>query len=403
LGLGDSFLDREVVMMVTSLVIMVPLSMLRDISQLAATSFLSVAADAVLVVIVVIYAPVKESVSEAGGFGQVVQDFWINSRLFIGLGVLSTAMACQHSAFLISGTLQDKTVSRWAKVTGRSLAAATLLSLLLGVFGFLGYLGDTQGDILNNFEAESRAVNAARTLLAITMFFTYPMESFVARHVVVQLFFNGNMDNSSVGPNGEQIPEQKMLGIMGRRELITLGLYVVTLIPALIVDDLGPVLSLTGSLGASCIAYIAPGLVYIGVNGEEFMQWCTGSIRTKDAGGAGPGDVELPVVGDSSANMEVRTDVTMGGSKPWWWFPTLMPVWAAVASTGEKGTKDFLQQLGLDASHAPAPGDNEEVVHPSRWDFIISIVLIICGVTAAVLGVASNIYVQANDIFFNPK
>ena len=130
-------MEREVVMTVTSLAIMVPLSMMRDISQLACTSFLSVAADGVLVVIVVMYAPVSETVRDHGGVSQVVQDFWINSRLFIGLGVLSTAMACQHSAFLISGTLQDKTVSRWAAVTGRSLWVATIMSLLLGFWAIL--------------------------------------------------------------------------------------------------------------------------------------------------------------------------------------------------------------------------------------------------------------------------
>ena len=393
-------------MTATSLAIMVPLSMMRDISQLAATSALSVAADVVLVIIVIIYAPVKSSVEDHGGFGEVLKDFWINSRVFIGLGVLSTAMACQHSAFLISGTLENKTVSRWAAVTGRSLLVATILSLLLGVFGYLGYLEDTMGDILNNFEAQSRAVNAARALLAITMFFTYPMESFVARHVLVQLFYNGNMDNTTVGPNGEQVPEQKMCGFFGRREQITLGLYVITLIPALIVDDLGPVLSFTGSLGASCIAYIAPGLVYIGINGGDFLQWATGSVRSKskdsEHGGADPGQIELPVVGDSSASMEVRTDHDMGGSKPWWWFPVGMPIWTAIASMGEHGTTEFMAELGVSGNHHVATGEDDEVVSPNRKDFIISIVFIICGIIAAVCGVASNIYVQVNDIFFSP-
>lgn len=176
-------------MLCTSLVIIVPLSMLRDISQLATTSFLSITADAVLVVIVLSYSPVQDSVQDHGGFGQVVKDYWMNTRVFIGLGVLSTAMACQHTAFLISGTLEDCTMPRWGTVTGRSLLLATLLSMLLGLFGYLGYLENTEGDILNNFEGGSMAVNAARILLAITMFFTYPMELFVARHVLVQVRF----------------------------------------------------------------------------------------------------------------------------------------------------------------------------------------------------------------------
>lgn len=116
-SLGDSFVERELVMLVTSLLIMLPLSLLRDISQLAFTSFLSVAADVVLVVIACTFAPVKSSVSAAGGLGAVIAGNWIDSGLFIGLGVLSTAMACQHSSFLISNTFRNHTSSRWARVT----------------------------------------------------------------------------------------------------------------------------------------------------------------------------------------------------------------------------------------------------------------------------------------------
>lgn len=167
-GLKNSFVEREVVMLVTSLLIMLPLSMLRDISQLALTSTLSVLADVVLVVIVCIYAPVEQAVGEAGGFGGVLADNWISSGFFIGLGVISTAMACQHSSFLISGSLTNNTQRRWACVTGSSLFTATMLTLILGVVGYLGFLDDTQGDVLNNFDPASHLVNAARALLAIT-------------------------------------------------------------------------------------------------------------------------------------------------------------------------------------------------------------------------------------------
>ena len=197
------------------------------------------------------------------------------------------------------------------------------------------------------------------------------------------------------------MPEQKFLGLLGRRELVTLAIYVMTLIPALIVDDLGPVLSLTGSLGASSIAYIAPGLAYIGINGADFLQWATGSIRTKDAGV--DGEVELPVVGETSASLEVGIDATMHGRKPWWWFPTGMPIWTAIASRGDAGVKLFLAELGVSESDvASALSENEEVVVPVKRDYVISIIFIICGLVAAVLGIASNVYVQVNNIFFTP-
>ena len=293
LGLDDSFWEREVVMLVVSAVTMLPLSMMRDISQLAFTSSLSVTADVILVIVLLAYSPIQETVSEAGGFGQVLQDNWVNSRVFIGLGVLSTAMACQHSAFLISGTLENKTSARWAAVTKGSLLIAGGLSIIFAVAGYLGYLDETQGDILNNFDPDSMGVNAGRVLLAITMVFTYPMESFVARHVLVQLLFNGSMDNTTVGPNGEVVPEAKLFGLMGRREKWTLYLYLMALVPALIFDDIGPVLSLTGSLGASAIAYIAPGLVYLGVNGADFLDWVQQRDKTQKGHGSA-GEVELP-------------------------------------------------------------------------------------------------------------
>jgi sodium-coupled neutral amino acid transporter 11 len=44
----------------------------------------------------------------------------------------------------------------------------------MGIMGYLGFLDETQGDILNNFDPDTVQASAARILLAITMFFTYP-------------------------------------------------------------------------------------------------------------------------------------------------------------------------------------------------------------------------------------
>ena len=112
--------------------------------------------------------------------GRVIQDNWVNARLFIGLGVISTAMACQHSAFIVAGSLHNRTSSRWATVTAWSIGIATCLTCFMGIAGYLGFLDKTQGDILNNFNEHSMS-NAGRALLAFTMFVTYPMERYVRK------------------------------------------------------------------------------------------------------------------------------------------------------------------------------------------------------------------------------
>eukprot|EP00592_Proboscia_alata_P023900 CAMPEP_0194444412 /NCGR_PEP_ID=MMETSP0176-20130528/127256_1 /TAXON_ID=216777 /ORGANISM="Proboscia alata, Strain PI-D3" /LENGTH=656 /DNA_ID=CAMNT_0039270785 /DNA_START=179 /DNA_END=2148 /DNA_ORIENTATION=- len=252
------YFERECILVVTSVCIMVPLSMQRDMATLAFTTGLSVSADVILVVFVACYAPVKSSIDDAGGLTAILTEDMVKPSLFMGLGILSVAMACQHSAFIVSGSLHNLTPTRWGTVTGGSLTASTLLCLILGSAGYIGFMDETQGDVLNNFGNEAQV---ARALLAITMFFTYPMESFVGRHVLASILYRGDLEGSSEA-------------CVGRRKKLTLVLYIAALIPALIFDNLGHVLSVTGSLGGSCIAYIAPGLVYLGVNGEYFLTYC---------------------------------------------------------------------------------------------------------------------------------
>lgn len=370
LGFGDSFWEREAVMVVVSLCTLLPLSMFRDIGSLAFTSFLSVAADVVLVVLVMAFSPIESTLQDAGGFWNAIKI--VDSRLFIGLGVLSTAMACQHSAFLIATSLNEPK-RQWGTVTCTSLSIAGGLSLLLGATGYLGYLDEVQGDVLNNFDGNSGIINAARGLLAVTMIFTYPMESFVARHCISQWMFAGQLDDGSW---------------CGKRSLVTIGLYIAALVPALIFHDLGLVLSLTGSLGASAIAYTGPGLAYLGVNGEEFLEWVGVPMRSAN-------EIELPVAGDSKAVMQTDNPSAYSPeSRPWWWFLLGMPFWVSIASTGAHGTRAFLVDYQQQGGGVP---------FATKRDFVWSIMFICFGILAAVCGLASNIYVQVHTIFFSPS
>ena len=394
-----SFVERELVMVVASLIIIVPLAIQRDMASLAFTSLLSVFADALLVIFVGAFAPIKESVGAAGGLGPVIRHSTINSRLFIGLGILSTAMACQHSAFIVSGSLENKTSARWASVTFRSLTIATVMCAILGICGYLGYLNDTMGDILNNFDPKTMEANAARTLLAITMFFTYPMESFVARHVLIKLFFDGDMDGHVINPStGQSEVARPILGCLTRRHVWTLIIYVATLIPALIVDDLGPVLSITGSIGGSCLCYLGPGLAYLGVNGDAFLAYFSTGARSGTKLST-PSSRDLPVEGNAHATMQIATVKEL--KKPWWWYPALMPIWASIASSGAAGMRERVAHYEQEHGLQEDPGG--ETIEACGRDFVISIFFICFGMVAVVAGVLSNVYVQIHNVFFTPK
>jgi sodium-coupled neutral amino acid transporter 11 len=261
------------------------------------------------------------------------------------------------------------------------------MCLTLGITGYLGFLDKTEGNVLNNFRANSIEANAARGLLAFTMFFTYPMECFVARHVLVKLLFKGDSD----GPIDENGKPLAVFCCMTRRQVVTIAIYVLTLIPALIVNDLGPVLSITGALGGSCLCYIAPGVVYLGVNGDAFLEYlrtlCSGSkSSSRDFG-----EIELPVAGEANVTMTAITDGDLDQqSKPWWWYPMIMPLWVYLASSGGSGMRKKLEATS--SKFNSNVDDDTETIGPCPRDYWISIFFIVFGVVAAIAGVGSNLY-----------
>jgi len=401
------FVQRELVMLVTSLLVVVPLSMQRDFSSLSFTSTISVAADLLLVVFVTVYAPIGESITNNGGLGNIVKNSIVHRGFFIGFGVLTVAMCCQHSAFIVASSLHNPTPKRWSVVTAVSLSISVVCCLVLGVAGYLGFLEETSGDVLNNFGVDTASANVARALLALTMFFTYPMEAFVARHVLVQLFWKGDLDGyifeTTIDPEtGEETVvrrKSKMCyNCLNRRQQVTLLIYLMTLAPALVIDDLGPVLSITGAIGGCSLAYIGPGLAYLGVHGEDFLRRLAESIAARNHPAAiaiaereGPAasasssasdpatpqrQLELPMDGDASAKLQDTErkqafcpHVLFGDKKdnnyhhhhhhnykkPWWWYPLFIPLWIPIALEGSRGMNDRLTALDEEFHHPVSP------------------------------------------------
>jgi len=396
----DNGWEPEVILIMTSLVIIVPLAMKKDMSSLAFTSLLSITVDVVLLFFIVLYSPIKATVSEAGGLGEVLKDEW-NKPLtcFIGLGVLSDAMTCQHVAFLIGGSFANRTRGRWATVTFRSIFIVATATGVIGICGYLGFLDETQGDILNNFDPESLVANAARSLLAVTMFFTYPMECFVARHVLVKIMHNGDEDGGEAF--AEAVDDNSLPGwkCFGRRQLWTLVIFFLSLLPALVFDDIGPVLSVVGSLGASCVAYVAPGLVFLGVNGEDFLEMVTSSLQSRQPKLSGGAQDELPVEGDAKAELQsgLMSSSYKQLSKPWWWYPLLMPIWCGIASTGSTTLRQKMAESGVDfdaPSEGPKKEDTEDEPSATPRDFCVAVFFIVFGCVAVVAGLASNLVEQ---------
>jgi len=142
-----TYFQRNTIMLGTSILFMVPLSMKRDMTSLAITSLFSVFADVLLVFIIGFFTNIQETVANHGGITKILSQNSFHPRtVFIGFGILSFSMACNSVAFKVSGSLENRTRRRWGLVTGSSIAGSAGLCLVMGTFGYLGFLDETQGD-----------------------------------------------------------------------------------------------------------------------------------------------------------------------------------------------------------------------------------------------------------------
>mmetsp|Transcript_351 Transcript_351/g.747 ORF Transcript_351/g.747 Transcript_351/m.747 type:complete len:651 (+) Transcript_351:230-2182(+) len=360
--------QRRAVLFIVSIAIMVPLSSKRDMADLAFTSRLSVIIDTILVGLVVYNAPMSESLEIQGGWEGMASHAVHWDTLFVGLGVLSFAFVCQHSAFIIAGSLENPTIARWSIVTRNALAFCVCLALTCGICGYTGYLEETEGNILSNLDPKSWSANTARAMLGTTMLFVYPLESFVARHVCVVLLFEGRRAHE-----GE---DASVLNRRDRRIGLTVALYMCAVLPAALFDDLGSILAITGAIGGSFLSYIGPGAVYLGVHGERFIalsktSWL-GKMLQSDTNNDGRGRGERQVAGEVTPLLQ-RTEDTEKGvpSKDTTdestenahdslfasifrapvWYLTGMPLWSALARMGQNGVHRHAENMALKSPH----------------------------------------------------
>jgi len=408
----------EIVLIFVSSLIILPISMQRDISSLEKTSIISIGCDIILIIFIATRSPISQTIEQYGGFGEVWNDYAFNfNRMFIGLGIISTAMGCQQSVFMIYGSLENPTRKRFYYVTVIALTMSTLLSVFIGTCGSLAFMEDTKGNILNNYHSGSGEANIARLLLAITMIFTYPMESFIVRHVIVDLFYDGDMDGSHP-PTADA--DDKRTYWLNRREKVTLISYIMALLPALVFDDTGIVLSLTGAIAGSVLAYIGPGLAYIGINGNSFLEICCRFLGyhkkqkqehdvNEEATDDDDSRIELPMIGNSSLKMnekqptteEYYTFINSSCCKPIWWYLFGFPLWSSIAYIGSTGMKQQSDNessmdesnssiLSESTAHDDIPTSELEI--PRTRDFVIATFFIIFGAVAFVLGIAENVH-----------
>lgn len=150
------------------------------------------------------------------------------------IGIIVFAYMCHHSSFLLYGSLDNPTQLRWDKVTHYSVGISCLIVIIFGTAGYATFKSFSQGDLFENYCLSDDGANIARLLFTITIMLTYPIECFVVREVLENVFW----------PCKELITKQHHL-------MLTISIASVTFLLSTFTDCLGVVLELNVSISFS--------------------------------------------------------------------------------------------------------------------------------------------------------
>lgn len=163
-------------------------------------------------------------------------------KLGVFIAMLGTAYMAHFNApqFFQASGRDPKT---FAKVVRNGFGLSMLLNLVVMTAGFMTFGAGSLGLILNNYAANDALASVARLLFGVSIVFTFP------------LAFAGAKD-------GLKRLEASFFKKPKEQRVVALPLALITAL-ALVLDDVGLVISLGGALMGSAVIYILPALMLI--------------------------------------------------------------------------------------------------------------------------------------------
>lgn len=244
---GNFFISRHFIIGVATVLFSLPLSLFRDIAKLGKVSLISAVLTSVILIFVIIRA------FTLGPYITRTEDALVFAKpsALQAVGVMSFTFICHHTSFLVYSSLKEPTVAKWSRVIHIAVVISTFISILFATSGYLTFTGLTQGDLFENYCRNDDLINVGRFLFGITVILSYPMECFVTREVVANVFFRENLSKRY-------------------HAIVTTVIVIMATALSMIVDCLGIVLDLSGVLCAVPLIFIIPSVCYLKLSEERW-------------------------------------------------------------------------------------------------------------------------------------
>lgn len=265
-------LDPRFIKLLMVLLVMTPISLLRNISKLEKFS-----AFAVLCITFIVGVTVYEATHlfcavrcfQPSCCESPFTTWVINKDILPAFGIMTSAFVCHHNTYLIYDSLKQRSHTRFTTVSHTSVSISFVFCLVLGLAGFITFMGETQGDLLNNYCSYDPVANITRLLFACVIMLTYPIECFVAREVLEIALYQipykaiGWIPLSCLRKGLDKFLYTPRHASLPRHVTLTFLLIAGALAIGVSTNDLGVVLAFSGCFTAVPLAYILPTASYL--------------------------------------------------------------------------------------------------------------------------------------------
>lgn len=240
------YTDRKFTIVVTGVLVILPLSIPKEIGFQKYASALSVMGTwyVTIVVIVKYIWPDKDMTP-----GHIPTSSASWTAVFNAMPTICFGFQCHVSCVPVFNSMSRKEIKPWGLVVTLSMIICLFVYTGTGVCGFLTFGSSVSQDVLMSYPPDDIAVAIARAFIVVCVVTSYPILHFCGRAVIEGLWLRFQGEQVEVCVRREQ----------RRRIVQTLVWFVVTLVLALFIPDIGRVISLIGGL-AACFIFVFPGL-----------------------------------------------------------------------------------------------------------------------------------------------
>lgn len=261
--------DGHILLILITLCVILPLSILPRIGFLGYTSGLAFLFMLYFTVVIVLKkwsvpCPLPSNITALSGDCQVSNSsasectarlFVLSGKSAYAIPTMAFSFLCHTAVLPIYCELDRPSKVRMQRVTNISIGLSFTIYLISALFGYLTFYAHVDSELLQGYDVylpRDVLVMTVRLAILLAVLLTVPLIHFPARKAAVLLLFGARPFSWFV------------------HCLVTVCILAVVLILAIFVPDIRNVFGVVGSTTSSCLLFVFPGLFYLRISRQRF-------------------------------------------------------------------------------------------------------------------------------------